>query len=296
MTPRTAIDFVLLAAIWGASFLLMKLGAAEFGPFVTAFLRVFLASLFLLPILLWKKQIPALRVKLGPILMVGVLNSGLPFALYCFAVLHINTGLSAILNATVPLWGALVAWAWLRDKPNGSRVLGLVIGFVGVAALAWDKATFNGADPMSGLAVMACLTATLLYGIAASFTKKYLDGTPAMANAAGSQVGGSLVLLVPALMTLPAQMPGFKAWIAILLLSLFCTAVAYILFFRLITRMGPARTVTVTFLVPVFGVAYGSVLLGEAFTLSMGAFGAVIVLGTALATGVLSLSKPRLKA
>ena len=287
MTPRSAIDFVLLAALWGASFLLMKLGAAEFGPFVTAFLRVFLASLFLLPMLLWQGQMPALRARLGPIFLVGVLNSGLPFALYCFAVLHITTGLSAILNATVPLWGALVAWAWLRDRPDGSRMLGLVIGFVGVTALAWDKASFSGADPMSGLAVLACLTATLLYGIAASFTKKYLNGTPAMASAAGSQIGGSLVLLIPAWMTLPAQVPGLQAWIAIVLLSFFCTAVAYILFFRLITHMGPARTVTVTFLIPVFGVAYGSVLLSEALTLSMLAFGAVIVLGTALAMGVL---------
>lgn len=173
--------------------------------------------------------------------------------------------------------------------------MGLVIGFVGVAALAWDKASFSGADPMSGLAVLACLTATLLYGIAASFTKKYLDGTPAMANAAGSQVGGSLVLLVPALMTIPVKVPGLKAWIAIGLLAFFCTAIAYILFFRLITRMGPARTVTVTFLIPVFGVAYGSVLLGEALSASMLVFGAVIVLGTALATGVLRLPTSPLK-
>ncbi len=289
MNTRTAIDFVLLAALWGASFLLMKLGAAEFGPFVTAFLRMFLAALFLLPVLLWQRQMPALLAKLRPILIVGVLNSGLPFALYCFAVLHINTGLSAILNATVPLRGALVAWVWLHDRPNGSRLLGLMIGFVGVAALAWDKASFSQADPGSGLAVLACLTATLLYGIAASFTKKYLNGTPAMANAAGSQIGGSLVLLLPALMTVPTKMPSFNAWAAIILLAFFCTAMAYILFFRLITRMGPARTVSVTFLIPVFGVAYGSVLLDEALSLSMLVFGAVIVLGTALATGVLGV-------
>jgi drug/metabolite transporter (DMT)-like permease len=295
MTARSAIDFVLLAAIWGASFLLMKLGAAEFGPFVTAFLRVFLASLFLLPLLLWQRQMSALRARLRPILLVGMLNSGLPFALYGFAVLHITTGLSAILNATVPLWGALVAWAWLRDRPNGSRMLGLVIGFVGVAALAWDKASFSGVDPMSGLAVLACLMATLLYGISASFTKKYLSNTPAMASAAGSQIGGSLVLLVPAWMTIPNQVPGLHAWVAIILLAFFCTAVAYILFFRLITRLGPARTVTVTFLIPVFGVAYGSVLLGEALSWSMLVFGAVIVLGTALATGVLRLPTSQLR-
>lgn len=131
MTPKSAIDFVLLAALWGASFLLMKLGAAEFGPFVTAFLRVFLASLFLLPLLLWQQQMPALRAKLGPILMVGVLNSGLSFALYCFAVLHINTGLSAILNATVPLWGALL----------GETVSGRMLAFGAVIVLGTALAT-----------------------------------------------------------------------------------------------------------------------------------------------------------
>ena len=313
MNIAIAIDFVLLAAIWGGSFLLMRLGAAEFGPFVTAFLRVTLAALFLLPLLVWRGQWPALRAKLKPIMAVGVLSSGLPFVLFGFAVLHISTGLSSILNATTPLWGALVAWAWLRDKLNVTRTLGLVIGFCGVAALAWNKASFTAtvsgvvsaalpgsgvvssvlpggvqpSDALSGWAVLACLAATLCYGFSASFTKKYLTGVPPMASATGSQMGAAVMLLVPALMTVPAVAPGWKAWAAIIFLAFFCTSVAYVLYFRLIERAGPARAVAVTFLIPVFGVLYGTVLLSEQITTAMVVWGAVIVLGTALSTGVL---------
>ncbi len=294
-----ALEFNLLAAIWGASFLLMKLGAADFGPMLTAFLRVLLASFFLLPLLIWRGQFQDLKKHYKPILFVGILNSGIPFALFSFAVLHITTGLSSILNATVPLWGALVAWLWLKDKPANWRIVGLVIGFAGVAALSWDKASFKGDTSAirgglfdsAGWAVIACLAATLCYGVAASFTKKYLQGVPPLASATGSQIGATLLLAIPGLTSIPAQAPGLNAWAAIILLAFFCTAVAYILYFRIIERAGPARAVAVTFLIPVFGVAYGAVLLNEAITLTMIVCGAVIVLGTALATGVLKPSK-----
>jgi drug/metabolite transporter (DMT)-like permease len=291
MNFSTAVEFVLLAAIWGASFMLMKLGAAEFGPFATAFMRVLLASLFLLPLLVWRGQLAALRAHWGRIFTVGALNSGIPFALFGFAVLHINTGLTSILNATTPLWGAIVAWLWLRDRPTPIRMLGLVIGFAGVAALAWDKATFKAGAASPGLAVMATLAATLCYGVAASFTKKYLAGVPPLASATGSQMGATLFLLLPALTHLPTQAPSPRAWVAIVLLAFFCTAVAYVLYFRIIAHAGPARAVAVTFLIPVFGVAYGGIFLSELVTSTMVMCGAVIVLGTALSTGLLRWGK-----
>ncbi len=291
MNLSVAFEFVLLAAIWGASFLLMKLGASEFGPFATAFLRVVLASVFLLPLLVWRGHVGALRDKWGRILVVGALNSGIPFALFGFAVLHINTGLTSIMNATTPLWGAVVAWVWLRDKPSGIRIVGLVIGFAGVAALAWDKTTFKAGAASPGLAVQACLAATLCYGIAASYTKKYMQGVPPLASATGSQIGASIVLLVPAATHLPAHMPSANTWWAIAALALFCTAFAYILYFRIIAHAGPARAVAVTFLIPVFGVLYGAVFLNELITSTMLVCGAVIVLGTALSTGLLKWGK-----
>jgi drug/metabolite transporter (DMT)-like permease len=286
-----ALEFILLAAIWGASFLLMKFGASDFGPFLTAFLRVLLASLFLLPILALRGLMPELKKNAKHILFVGMLNSGIPFALFGFAVLHISTGLTSILNATTPLWGALVAWMWLHDKPAKLRILGLAIGFCGVAALSWNKASFKEGASLAGWAVLATLLATLCYGIAASYTKKFLTGVPPLASATGSQIGAALLLAIPGLATMPAQMPGAKAWIAVMLLAVFCTALAYLMYFRIIARAGPQRAVAVTFLIPVFGVAYGALLLSETITLTMIVCGVIIVLGTALATGAISFKR-----
>ena len=288
-----AVDFVLLAAIWGASFLFMHVATVEFGPLPTAALRVGIATLALLPLMLARGHGPLFLRHWRPVVIVGLLNSGIPFALYAFALLSISTGLSAILNATVPLFGAIVAWLWLGDKLNRSRVLGLVIGFLGVALLAWDKASFkpDAAGLAPGWAVLACLGATTCYAIAGSYTKRFLSGMPPIMTATGSQIGACLGLALPALWLWPAQAPSLKAWGALLLVGLACTALAYILFFRLIEHAGPARALAVTFLVPVFAVLYGALFLGEAVTPYMLVCGGVVVCGTALATGMLRLGR-----
>lgn len=290
-----AIDFVLLAAIWGSSFLFMRLGTVEFGALPTAAVRVAVAAAFLLPLLWLQGLAPQLRRHWKPVFAIGVLNSGIPFVLFSFALLAITTGLSAILNATVPLFGAVVAWLWLHDRPTGSRVLGLAIGFAGVALLAWDSASFkaHGSGVAPGWAVLACLLATLCYGLAASATKRYLSGLPALVTATGSQLGATLVLALPALWFWPAHSPSMQAWVALLVLGVLCTGVAYVLYFRLIERAGPARALAVTFVVPVFAVFYGVLFLGEAVTGWMLLCGLVIVCGTALSTGLLKLRARR---
>lgn len=293
MSPTLIAEFVLLAALWGASFLFMHLGAAEFGAVPTAGLRVAFGTLFLLPVFLLPGVWPQFRRHARAILFVGLLNSALPFALYAFAVLHIATGLSAILNATVPLSGALVAWLWLKDRPGGLRSLGLLIGFVGVALLVLGKSGVNPAiAPAAGsmgltlLAMGACLLATLCYGLAASFTKRHLGGIHPMATAAGSQIGASLVLALPTLWFWPQQPISHTAWWAVVALGLLCTAVAYVLFFRIIEAAGPAKALTVTFLVPVFALLYGVLFLSETITGWTLICGAVILVGTALSTGL----------
>jgi len=278
-------EFMLLSAIWGASFLFTRIAVAEFGPFPTAALRVGVASLCLLPLLVWRGQWSVLKQNTRPILFVGLLNSGIPFACYAYALLSITTGLSAILNATTPLFGAVVAWLWLRDRPGASRVLGLVLGFIGVALLAWDKASFKPGG--SGWAVLACLLATLCYGLAASFTKRYLSGVAPLATATGSQIGASLGLALPALLTWPTQAPSAQAWLSVLAVALVCTGLAYVLYFRLIENRGPAKALTVTFMVPVFAVVFGALFLHETITLAMLLAGAIIICGTALASGLL---------
>jgi drug/metabolite transporter (DMT)-like permease len=295
MTPAVIVDFVLLAAIWGSSFLFTRLAVVEFGALPTAAVRVAIATLFLLPLLAWRGQGAELRRHARKILLIGLLNSGIPFALFAFSLLSITTGLSAMLNATVPLFGAIVAWSWLNDRPGASRLLGLAIGFVGVGMLAWDKAGFRPeASAADGAwAVLACLGATICYAIAASATKRHLTGIPPLVTAAGSQIGATLGLALPALWLWPASSPGPLAWIAVTVVGVLCTGVAYVLYFRLIEHAGPSRALAVTFAVPVFAILYGALFLHEPVTPWMLLCGAVIICGVALSTGLLRL--PSLK-
>jgi drug/metabolite transporter (DMT)-like permease len=158
----TGLEFLALAAIWGSSFLFMRIGGAEFGVVATAGVRVAIGALVLLPLLWFSGHWAELQRNALPVLFIGTLNSALPFALFAYAVTSITTGLSGILNATVPLFGALIAWVWLKDRPRPSRILGLVIGFGGIALLAKDSASFKPGG--SGWAVLACLLAAVCYG------------------------------------------------------------------------------------------------------------------------------------
>ena len=295
MSAAVAAEFILLAALWGASFLFMRLGTLEFGPLPTAGLRVAIASLALLPVMLSRGLWPQLRQHWKPVMICGLINSAIPFALFSFALLSISTGLSSILNATVPLFGALVAWLWLGDKPGTSRTVGLVIGFIGVALLASGKASFkpDASGAVTAWGILACLLATISYAVAASFTRRYLSGLNSLMVATGSQIGAALGLALPTLMMWPVQAPSLKAWGALLALGILCTAVAYVLFFRLIEQLGPARAITVTFTIPVFAVFYGVTLLGETVTTWMLFCGVIVLCGTALATGLVKLPLDR---
>ena len=281
-------EYLLLGALWGSSFLFMRLGTVEFGALPTAGVRVAIATLFLLPLLLYKGLGPQLVAHWRKVFFIGLLNSAIPFALFSFALLSISTGLSSILNATVPMFGALIAWVWLKDRPHGLRILGLLIGFAGVALLASGKASFkpNAAGVTTGWAVLACLMACVSYGISASYTKRYLSGLPSLVTATGSQMGATLGLALPTVWLWPHNLPGARAWLAVLALGVLCTGVAYILFFRLIERIGAAKSLTVTFVVPVFAVAYGVIFLGETVSGWMLICGAVIGFGTALSIGL----------
>lgn len=282
-----------LGALWGSSFLFMRFSALEFGAMATAAGRVGIAAAFLLPIVLIKGLLPELQKHWKKIFFMGIFNSAIPFACFAFSLLSITTGLSSILNATVPMFGALVAWVWLKDKPALSRIVGILIGFTGIALLAWGKASFkpDASGAVTGWAVVACLVACLCYGISASYTKKYMGGIHPMVTAAGSQIGATLGLLIPAIWLWPATTPSTTAWLALLVLGVACTGIAYILYFRLIEKAGPQRTLTVTFLIPVFAVFYGAVFLREIVTPWMLLCAAVIVCGTALATGLIKLNR-----
>jgi drug/metabolite transporter (DMT)-like permease len=289
MKRRDAFELVLLAALWGASFLFMRMGAGEFGPLALSALRALGASLLLVPLLAWRGELPGLRRHWRSIALVGITNSALPFLCFSYAALSLSAGLSSIFNAATPLLGTMFAVLWLKDRLTAPRAVGLAIGFAGVLWLAWDHAHVApaGGAAHPALAVAACIAATVLYGFSANFTKKYVSGAPPMALAAGSQLAAAIVLIGPALWAWPAAAPSPVAWTSAVLLALLCTGVAYILYFRLIRSAGPSQALTVTYLIPAFAVVWGAVFLGEALTPAMVGGCAVILLGTALATGLL---------
>jgi drug/metabolite transporter (DMT)-like permease len=292
MKASDGAELLLLGALWGASFLFMRVAAPEFGPLALVFVRVAAASALLLPLVLWRGHGAALRTHWRPLLLVGVTNSALPFVLFTVAALVLSAGLSGIFNSTAPLWGAVFAWAWLGDRPSRSRALGLAVGFAGVLFLAWDRASIkagdHGVSPALGIA--CCLLATLCYGFSVNFTKKHLAGVPPLAVAAGSQIGATLACVLPALWLWPAQVPSATAWAAASTLALACTGLAYLLFFRLIAHVGPAQAIAVTYLIPAFAIAWGWLFLGETATPTMLGGCAVVLAGTALASGFVGFS------
>ena len=288
-------DFTILltlAALWGSSYLFMRLGAGEFGAVPFAGLRAGIAALLLLPSLVWRRGLADLRNHWRPLVVIGLTQSALPFVLFSFAATAITTGLSAILGATTPLFAALISWAWLGERLPASRVAGLLVGFAGVIGLAWHKAALKSSGPAVGWAILACLLAALLYGYSANYTKRRAAGVPPLAVAAGSQLASALLLALPAAWSWPAVAPSGRAWGALLTLAIACTTVAYVLFYGLIARVGAARTVTVTFLIPVFGVLWGTLFLGEAITPGMALGCAVVLTGTGLTTGFIRLPRP----
>jgi len=277
------VDLLLLAAIWGSSFLFIRLSVGDFGPIALSGMRTLIAGAALLPVLLWRNKIAMLRDYWRSIIIVGLFNSALPFIFFNFATMTLPAGTMSIINALTPLWGAAIAWVWLKDTLPPLRMLGLIVGFAGILVLVWDKLSFQ--DTASTYAVIAGVAAPIFYGIAASYTKKYLMDADPIATAAGSLVAAGIVLLPFTLYTWPTTPISTSAWAALVGLGLLCTAIAYVLYYRLLIRIGPPRAMTVTFLIPVFGVLWGWLFLGESITLRIVLGGGVILLGTGLATG-----------
>ncbi|MDR5764696.1 MULTISPECIES: DMT family transporter [unclassified Caballeronia] len=296
MSPANLLQLIVLAALWGASFLFIRVGVAEFGVAPLMAVRVGIGAVFLIAMLLSRRPLAqtaaTLKKRWLQLLAVGILNSAAPFCLFAYAELTLSAGATSVINATTPLFGALVAFLWLKDRLTAARTIGMAIGFAGVLVLVWNQiapehAGQAAALPVQGmLAAAAALAASALYGVAGNFAKKYLMDVAAMTNAAGSMIGATLTLAPIALFTWPAAPVSAHAWGAVLALGIGCTGIAYFIYFHLVAVAGPARAMTVTFVIPLFGILWGALFLGEHVSLVMMAGCAIVLAGTALATGV----------
>ena len=284
MEKRDIINLVILAALWGSSFLFMRVAAPEFGPIAMIQVRIVVGALFLLPLVFVRYRNELKLKDTHHYIFVGATNSALPFCLLGFSTLHLSAGYTSILNSVVPIWSAIIGMIWLKDILTRTQLIGLVTGMIGVAVLISGKGSLTLSGPT--LAILAAILATISYGISANYTKKHMGHIKPILIATMSLFWGSIVLIPFTIGSMPEQPISIRSWIGVIFMGVFCTAVAYIIFYGLISRVGPTKTVTVTYLVPVFGMFWGAVFLDEAITAQMIIGCIIILLGTSQATGV----------
>lgn len=275
MTRADAARLTLLGAIWGASFLFTRIVSPAIGPLLTADLRMLVAGVALV---IWFRMTgfdPEWRRWLREYAVVGLLTSGIPFLLYAYAALSLTAGQMSVLNATSPMWGALMAAALLGERLTARRIGGLALGIAGVALIARPSG-----EALQLLPVAACLGAAWCYGFTGAYLKRWARAAPARGMAVGTQVAAGVLLMPLAALWPPAAPPTPLVVACVLALGLVCGAVAYLLYFRLIQDVGPAGALTVTYLTPLFGMLWGALFLGEVLTISMLAGAALVILGT----------------
>ncbi|ENO1792106.1 DMT family transporter [Vibrio alginolyticus] len=282
MTAVSFFRLLCLAAIWGGSFLFMRVAANTFGPAYLIEFRVTFAAVALLLIAVYLKKKLTLTAHTKHFFIIGLFNSAVPFLLFAYAAQTLNASTLAILNSTAPIWGALVGFVWYRSPLTAKSVLGMLIGIGGVAVLVGLDTSTIGEEAM--LPIAASLMAYFSYGIATNYTKN-APQVPAFDNAHGS-MWAAVIWVLPLLPFLPMRAePSHFEWSSVVTLGVVCTGFAYLLYFRLVSDIGPASALTVTFLVPVFGILWGYLVLDEPVG-SNTIIGTILVLsGTMLVTG-----------
>ena len=269
---------VTLAALWGGSFVFMRVAVPALGAVPLAYVRVSLAALVLLALAFAQRRIPPFRTRWREFLVVGIVNSAIPFSLFCYAEQYISASAGAVLNATSPFFAVFAGAVWLAQPATKKKLAGIALGMVGVVVLVGLQPGAASRDVL--IAVAACLVAAICYALAGVYTKRALSDVPSMAIACASQVFAALALmpLLP-FTTVPGPLTALVV-ANVLGLAIGSTAIAYLIYFKLIADVGPQRALTVTFLIPLFGVLWGALFLDEPLTLNLIAGGALVVAGT----------------
>lgn len=285
MRRSDALRLLLLSVIWGCSFLLMRLLAPVLGPALVVEVRVGLAAIFLFTLAIYLKKDKNPLTHWKHYLILGFFNSAFPFLLMTYSALTLPVSMLSVLNATTPTWGFLIGIVLRNEKFSPKRLLGVILGVVGVAVLLGSHAKDTAGFRSILVPVMTGIGAAFSYGIAANYAKKAKSVDPFL-NAYGSMVAATLLIApISWLMPIP-QSIALSTIIYAVLIGVVCSGVAYLLFFRLIKDIGPTSATTVTFLVPIFGTLFSYLLLGESITLFSMLGMAIIVASTAFVTGI----------
>lgn len=284
MNRRDLADLLLLSLLWGAAYLFMRAAVPAFGPAPLIALRLAIAALVLLPLLAWRGGLGQLRAHPGALLVQAVLFTALPFLMLGWAAQHLTAGLLSVLNATAPLFAALLAHFVFHERLGGWRSAGLVLGFGGVAVLTAGSVSFRSTQGL--LAVGAVLMVSALWAVGANYTRRRLGGMDSLALTVGSLALASLALAPLAVASWPATPPPPRAWVEMAFLGVGSSGLGFLLYYRLLRRIGPVRAMSVTFLNPVVALVAGALYLGETVSLQTLIGAAVVLLGTALSLGL----------
>lgn len=279
--------YLFLAAVWGASFMFMRIGVPEFGVYVFSSLRVTIAGLLLLPFLFSSQRFKEVRHAWLRLSIIGFISTGLPFLLFSFALQSLSASVGSVINAAVPIITGIIAYMFFHEKLSVRQWLGLIVGLIGVSVLMWDGLS-QGSAPLK--AFLAALGACSCYAIGGNLTKHYLSNVSAITTAASGLTVSGLLMLPLMIWWFPKSPISLTAWSAALGIAALSTAVAMVMFYALIKALGPTKTVTITLVIPVFGIFWGMLLLDEQLTFKIALGSLIILCGTALS--ILPQKKP----
>ena len=283
VTLRDYIELLILSAIWGSSFLFLRIASPEFGPIFLIEMRVASGLIVLLPICLLLGKIQELKENWKMIFILSLSNMTIPFCLFAYSALNMGAGVLSIINATVPFFTAIIAFLVYQQRMTRYGLIGLMVGFMGVAVLVFDPSESSGVT--NDLAIPSALFACVLYGVALNIVSHKLQGVSGISITTGALFFSTIVLIPFAVIERPEGMPQGSVWFSVLALGVVCTGFGYILFYRLIARIGSQQAIMTTYLIPIFSILWGNLFLAESITLFMIFGGMLVLMGVGMTTG-----------
>ncbi len=289
MKLRNFFELTLLAAIWGSSFLFIRISVNDFGAVPLSAIRSAIAAITLFPVLCISGQWSEVKQNWGHILVIGLISTALPFSLFATTTQYTSAGFASILNSLTPIFSAIVAWLWLKEYLTFPAIVGIGLSFMGVLVMITDSQSISADVPL--YPILTGLAAAVLYGLTGNYSRKFLSKISPIAISAGCQFFAALALMPAAIMLWPSTPISTSSWLSALVLGVLCSGIAFIIYFRLLENIGVARTVIVTYMVPVFAMLWGSLFLGELVTPKMLIGAASILTGIGLTTGLVNTLK-----
>lgn len=282
MNKKQFFLLVIISALWGSSFIFMRVLSPIFGPILTASFRLIIGSLFLYIYFIYTKRKVEWKRDFKWLLIVGVLNSAVPFTLFGFAALYIPASLSVILNSTSPMFGMIFGFMILNDKFSVIKVIGLLCGTMGVVVLS--NIFSNESESIMILSILACVLASAFYGLSGAIIKKYAYDIDSKELTLGSMLIAGIILLPIGLFTSSIGVVTINTVILLIVFGVFCTTVTYLIYFDLIKQIGPVKALMTTYLMPVFGILWGVLFLKEEVSVNLGIGLVIIFMGIYLVT------------